>query len=194
MSPSMFLCTSMPELKGWWKCRTYGDSTDEVQSRSGPFSVENPFLSVSSFYGLQRQPWSCLWLEAVVSLFAGQYDWFICGCVWIKRAPHGVTWAPPKSIKPQFFCHFLQIFNGRLADRFVPHGSSPEVTAGGVVVLVRQLVKAAPSEARFPFLGWLQDEKSSIFDIFVCLKMLAKPRKTQSGFADQKKSCFMKNG
>lgn len=78
-------------IKGLVKVQYHFDSTDEVQSRSSAFCVENPFLSVSSFwfkltwlnqqhgfakhdfYGLQRQPWSCLWLEAVVSLFAGQY-------------------------------------------------------------------------------------------------------------------------
>jgi len=51
-----------------------------------------------------------------------------------------------------------------MADQFVHHGSSPEVIAGGVVVLVRQLVKAAPSEALHFWDG--SRMRSPIFDIF----------------------------
>ena len=69
--------------------------------------------------------------------------------------------APPKSIKLQCFSSFCTF---SMADQFVHHGSSPEVIAGGVVVLVRQLVKAAPSEALHFWDG--SRMRSPIFDIF----------------------------
>ena len=86
----------------------------------------------------------------------------ICGCVCCGHpmgtpwAPHGHPQNPSNSNVSRLFAYFQWQINSFI---MVHH----EVIAGGVVVLVRQLVKAAPSEALH---FWGSRMRSPIFHIF----------------------------